>query len=382
MFANIAFILLVIFIFIRSKSNYSNRVVMNQSTGIAQEIYNYCSKNQDPECYKNSLKKVIDDQDFYSSVKVLYALQDIDPQTKSCHVIAHAMSHEAVIKEPDKWLSLLDGVDVNACGSGFLHGVLEAHLGDKADTKFTGELSEEICNRGNDDYRKRMCTHFMGHFFIVNNNDHVELAVPYCDDVSKSLKFDCLDGLFMEHNQRIALEDHGLAELPDYTPEYVDSLEKVCKKYSGIQAEACWTEMAEIYAKTFGYNADVIYNHCYAQGDIRYAKNCYGKGQTVLSTYPLDMTTKQLTDICKFYNKDEYGNKNCIHNVIHSLLYYSPKYTSRGMIFCQNIPKYNDWCVAQLGERLRQIVPSLEERLSLCVDAKDKNYRNICAQKD
>lgn len=375
-------VVLVSIILVVLKSRNSNPIYSANSPqiqAVAQQLAQDCSFGDKETCYKSSFESLINTYNFSYAEQTLYALQDIDPMTKSCHVLSHFMSRTAVKKNPGDWLTLLDRVDVNACGSGFLHGVLEAHLGDDPDTEFNAGLSEEVCNRGDDNYRKRMCTHFMGHFFVVDTNDNVTEAVPYCDGISKELKFDCLDGLFMEHNQKIALTDHGLAPAPVYTPTYAQSLEEVCFKYSGIQASACATELAEVYAKTFGYTAQAIHDHCYVEASKQYAENCYSKGQTILSTYPMDLTAKQLTDICKFY-KNEGESKGCLNNVLASLMYYSPKFTERGLLLCQNIGNYKDWCVTELGNKLSQLVSSSEERLTFCQSAESEKYKNLCAK--
>lgn len=377
-------VVLISIVLVISKSYNANIVYKASGPEIqsaAQKISEDCFSQNREACYESSFKSLIMNHNFSYAEQTLYALQDLDPMTKSCHIISHFMSRTAVEKNPGDWLSVLDSVDVNACGSGFLHGVLEAHLGDDPDTEFNAELSEEVCNRGDDAYRKRMCTHFMGHFFIVSTNDDVAKAVPICDGVSNELKFDCLNGLFMEHNQKIALVDHELASAPVYSPAYAKSLEDVCQKYSDIAANACYTELAEVYAKTFGYDAEQIYKHCYKTDNKQYAQGCYSKGGTVLSTYPLPLTPKQLTDICKFY-KTEGEYKNCLDNILASLMYYSPKFTERGLTLCQNIPKYGDWCVERLGNRLSQFVSSPEERLTFCQSAENEKYKNLCAKID
>lgn len=380
-FLNLIVLFFIILILFKMHNNTKSLYAINnpEIQNLAKKIFEDC-RYTNASCYKKTFESLIMDHDFTYAEKTLFALQDLDPTTKSCHVLAHFMSRTAVKKNPSDWLSIFDNIDVNACGSGFLHGVLESHLGDNPDTKFDAKLSEEVCNRGEDIYRKRMCTHFMGHFFIVNTNDNVEKAVPYCDGVSPDLKFDCLDGLFMEHNQKIALEDHGLAKLPTYTPEYAKSLEDVCLKYSGPQAGACATELAEVYAKTFGYNADVIYEHCHAKKNRSYGGNCYGKGETILSTYPMDLNAKQMTDICKFFEKEEMGYKICIQNILASLMYYSPKFTERGLLLCQNIPNYKDWCVEELGKKLKNLVASKDDRTFFCKNAENKKYKDLCVQ--
>ncbi len=183
----------------------------------------------------------------------------------------------------------------------------------------------------------------------------------------------------MEHNQRIALVDHELAAPPTYTTAYAKSLEDVCLKYSGTTASACWTEMAEVYAKTFGYDAEKVYTHCYARADQKNAQSCYAKGQTILSTDPRNLSVTQLTDICKFY-KNEYGMKGCLGNIISSLMYYSPKFTERGLTLCQNITKYQEWCVTELGKKLSQRVASPRERETYCQSAQSEEYKKLCAE--
>ena len=192
--ANIAVIILIIFVIWKSYNaeNTSYKANNPQIKRAAERLAKDCLSHNRETCYKASFKKLIADYNFSYAEQTLYALQDIDQTAKSCHILAHSISHDAVKKNPGDWLSVFDSVNVNTCGSGFLHGVLEAHLGDDPDTEFNAKLSEEVCNRGDDDYRKRMCTHFMGHFFVVNTNDNVALAVPYCDGVSPDLKFDGL----------------------------------------------------------------------------------------------------------------------------------------------------------------------------------------------
>lgn len=344
----------------------------------AIDLAENCKLKKSEDCYKNGFEVLIKKYNFSFAEKTLYALQDIDEGTKSCHVLAHYLSRTAVQKTPDDWKYLLDNVNVNTCGSGFLHGVLEAHLGDNPRTEFSGALSNEVCDRGDDQYRKRMCTHFMGHFFVIETFDDVEKSVPYCNDVVSSLRFDCLDGVFMEHNQKIALEDHGMASLPTYTPQYATELENTCLKFKGQESTACWTEMAEVYAKTFGYNAKIIHDKCYI-GPTEGARSCYFKAAVALATYPYNVSAKDLTDICVFY-KDQKNYEACTHAIISALLYYSPKYTSRGIALCSNSFGKEKWCFTHLGEELSKFVADIKERENLCASSPEE-YKNLCVHK-
>lgn len=344
----------------------------------AQTLFTDClNKGNKEECYKSGFEKLIKSHNFSLAEQALYALQDLDEGVKSCHVLSHYLSRTAVTKNPTDWKYFLENVNVNTCGSGFLHGVLEAHLGDNPDTEFSGELGNEVCNTGTDSYRKRMCMHFMGHFFVVNANNKVDEAIPLCDPVVPELKFDCLDGVFMEHHQRIALDDHGLADLPNYTPEYAGSLAKNCLNYNGQTSSACWTEMAEVYAKTFGYSAKALYDKCYNTGaSPRDGRSCYNKAIVLQASYPYNVTTEKLVAICEFYkNKNDY--EQCTSSVISSLLYYSPKFIHRGIALCSNITRDQNICFKEIGRQLKNFVPLAEERGKLCL-VENETHKNLC----
>lgn len=376
-FVLIILTLLYPFFINNNKKNYTgNEFIVRQA---ALNLFENCKIGNREECYKSGFEKLIQKHNFSFAEKTLYALQDIDEGTRSCHVLAHYMSRMAVNKNPSTWMELLDSVNVNTCGSGFLHGVLESHLGDAPRTEFNGELGNEICDRGNDPYRQRMCMHFMGHLYELNTFDDVAKAVPFCDAASPTLKFDCLDGVFMEYHQKITLEDHGMAPLPNYTPEYAGSLEKNCTKYKGQAGSACWTEMAEVYAKTYGYQANEIYNHCYnSLANPNERRSCYFKGVTLQSTYPYNVSTEKLVAICAFYkNNNDY--QACTRNLISSLLYYTPKYTIRGIDLCSNINQDRHWCFMELGSQLKKFVPDAEERKMYCSPTKALNFRELCA---
>lgn len=374
----ILFVLIVVFSVSPYFVNNSRKVYKGDEWIIkesARNLIENCRTKKGEDCYRKGFESLIKKYNFSFAEKTLYALQDLDEATKSCHILAHYLSRTAVNKDPGDWKYLLDTVNVNTCGSGFLHGVLEAHLGDNPRTEFSGALGNEVCDRGTDVYRKRMCMHFMGHFFIIETFDDVAKAVPYCDMVVSPLRFDCLDGVFMEHNQKIALEDHGMAKLPEYTPEYSKELEKTCLKFQGQASTACWTEMAEVYAKTFGYNAKIIHDHCYTAPSGE-AKSCYLKAAVALATYPYDVTAPKLTDICVFY-KEEKAYQECAHAIISSLLYYSPKFTSRGIALCANSEGNEKWCFNHLGQELSKFVTDIKERENLCVDSPEE-YKRLC----
>lgn len=340
----------------------------------AQKMAKKCTQDK-MTCYKTELSALTKEKGFAYAEKTLYALQDIDPFTKSCHTIAHYMARQA-LTNPDKFLDLVDSINVSACGSGFLHGVLEAKLSFDPSVQIDSKMADEICNRGSDDYRKRMCEHFMGHLFLVDKNGSIAQALPTCEGVLPQYTFDCYDGLFMEDHQKLALAEHQIAPEPQYTPQYLTTLQNNCLKYSSVLANACWTEIAEVAAKTYNYDPQKIYKACMIPQDSQSQTACYNKGGTVIVTYPIEVATAKLVAICQPYG-DLPRYQSCTSNLIASLMYYSPKFTTRAIQICSNISSSNNWCFGEIGRQLKQFVQNPSERQTLCQTSPVK-YKSLC----
>jgi hypothetical protein len=124
--------------------------------------------------------------------------------TRTCHVLSHYIAREAYVREPSNFYKLLDSINVNTCGSGFLHGILEAYAAEHPEVEMDGAFAEKMCNRGNDDYRKRTCIHLMGHLLLISTYGDVNEALNLCRLTLQKNQFNCFDGIFMEdHKLRI-----------------------------------------------------------------------------------------------------------------------------------------------------------------------------------
>ena len=330
---------------------------------LAQKIYNDCHAKQDwDECYKQELSDLTREQGLPLAQSVLFSIQNVDQNSRNCHVIAHFMAREAYKRDPTHWLDLADQADINSCGGGFLHGILEAHINDTPSQQVSASFADEVCTRKPDDYRERLCYHLFGHFFLVDENGQLNQALPLCGQIGQAYQYDCYDGLFMEDHQKLSLADHGLAQLPNYTPDYLNSLEKQCLGQSGTQASACWTEIAEVVAKTYGYNdPQVIYKECYKAQNLDDQQNCYLKGVVVLSIYEGYDTAPKLLSICANYQGSEYMYNRCTAYIVSSLMHYSDKYIDRGITLCSNINTADrQQCFGELVQQLHQVAAASE----------------------
>lgn len=355
----------------------------NKATELARSIKESCSTpdgNKKQDCYKFELRKAVRIYGLANGEMILSSLQDIDDFTKSCHVIAHNMASEAYRRNPADFYKLIESVNVNACGSGFLHGVLEAYATTNPDIPIDGDFTNEICGQGNNEYRKRTCVHFVGHVFLVNAFGNLEEALTLCKDLRPEWQFNCYDGIFMEDHQKLILAEHGMFPLPTLNKEYFNKIEGFCLKTKGIMAKACWTEMAEMYAHAYGYVPDIIFKNCSKAQTDEFDRDCYSKGVIAMAIYPGFDTASKLTSLCAYYLQDMKLYDSCTQVLISSLIYNSPKFTSRGVTLCSSVPSgYAEECFKKLAKRLHETLANKDFRAQFC-QLIPEIYRQTCSQ--
>ena len=344
----------------------------------AQKIADICSSKADKyTCYQEELARLAKDKDLFYAKKALNDLQNIDPFTRSCHVLAHRIAEAGTRKDPTKWKDLVNQVDAVSCGGGFLHGVLEAHAFSEPNFKVNVESINELCKKGSFG-RRDMCAHFLAHILVLQNDGNIEASLPACSEVANDLQFQCFDGIFMEKHQKNIMVDHQLTKPPTFNREYVSLQKKDCNLYEGIMAAACWTEMAEIFAKAYQYQQGEIYSNCYSAPNLDLARRCYLKGVVVLTTYPGFDTAVNLQSICKPFEGKREEYETCLYFMVSALMNYSVNFTETAIKLCSNVEEvYKERCFKDLGNLLKILAKSVTEREKLCQDSPD-TYKNYC----
>ena len=351
----------------QNENETENLLLSSEVSKMAGEIFSECKKsNSWHECYKVELSKTTKTYGLKTGTEILNLVQAQDPNSRNCHVISHFMSREAIKRNPNNLDQLLDELDVNACGSGFLHGVLEAYVGMHPALKIE-DFANEVCNRGTE-YKKRMCAHFIGHVFLLNTEGDLQLAVGLCHKLQDAWLFDCLDGAFMEDHQKLALVEHEVAKQPVLNDEYIKQMENTCAKFKQrAELMACWTEMAEMYAHTYGYDAEIIYKNCLRAKDLQDQRACYGKGVVVMAIYMGFESEQKIQSLCKHYKTSPQDEQWCVSSVLSALIYYSPKFVDRGITACGLVsPDLQAWCFEKLKNELKTVMPDAKARQDLC----------------
>jgi len=379
----IAIDILLIVILLISLSKVLDIQVPNQTVLIEQEarkIANAClaTEGDRENCYKEKFTQLTRDKDIFFTQKTLYAIQNIDPNLRHCHVISHEIAEAAVRKDPSKWRELMDQVDVDTCGAGFLHGILTGHVGDDPNFKIDAAFINETCYGGKLNFKERTCAHILGHLIILDTEGNIDPGLEICEKTHPNFSMDCYNGIFMEESFKLSLVEHGLAELPVRDEKRMGIQEKRCLKYDGKPGEACWIDMAEIFAEFYNYDAVKTYGSCNRAPHETQRLQCYLKAVIIMAVSPNYNSEDRLLSECAPYSQNEELYSRCTHYIISSLMHYSASFADRGVKLCTNInDKYRETCFKDLGDQLTMNTPQKSKRQELCRGTPEK-YKSLC----
>ena len=334
----------------------------------AIRIYEECLTPQDANCYEKKFKELARARGLDFAEQTLYKLWDLDETTRRCHVIAHTIAKEAVRENPEKWKDYFKNVNYSTCSTGFLHGVMEAHIGDDPDFELNSKVINELCFDTDDFYRKHNCVHFTGHLFMVQYEGDMKHALDGCEGVNEDLTKRCYTGVFMEDSFPLALVEHGIrSKLPNRQgSDFIAKQEARCTQYEGDRAISCWTDMGENYGVFFD-NPQKVYDSCSKTPSGATMKNCFMKATGLFAIHPAYSTNEKLIGICLPAKNDENLFRSCIGNMISSLLYYSPNFSERGVKLCSSLDgSYGNSCFDQLKRQIAFIAGDELEREKFC----------------
>lgn len=356
--------------------------INKQQTSIlkeAQRIFNTCTNTDREKCYKEEFTKLTEAKDIFFAEQTLYALQELDPIVRHCHVLSHEISRVATRKNPAKWRELIDKVNPNTCGAGFLHGVLEAHIGDDPDFRIDASVINDICGKEGKDFKERTCAHILGHLVMVDNDANMERSLDICSGLQdRQMLKECYTGVFMEDSFKTNLVDHGLAEIPVRDKQRMEAQRERCLKYSDVAGVACWIDLAEIFAEYYNYDPQITYRSCYQAPEKEAQVECYFKAVVLIAVSPSFDDSENLLEICQPYSEDKNFYSRCTNFIISSLMYYSPKFSDRGVKLCSNIAdSYKEYCFQTLGEKLKMNVTERAARQEFCSGTPSR-YLQFC----
>lgn len=345
----------------------------------AARIASTCFTQKGNDCYSEEFKALAKTKGLFFAEHTLYKLWDLDKTTRRCHILAHVIAKEATRQNPEKWEEYLQNVNYTTCSAGFLHGVMEAHIGDDADLKVNANFINDLCFKG-DFYKKQNCVHYMGHLLMIDYGGDVRLALDGCEGINEGLYRRCYTGVFMEDSFPLALVEHGLRrELPNrQNPEFTKTQEKRCRGFEGDLAVACWTDMGENYGVLYD-DPQKVYDACFGAPNRSERTECFLKAAGLFAIHPAYSTDHKLVGICApgIHNDDLY--KNCIGRMISSVLYYSPNFSERAAKLCSSVgEKGREECFSQVKKQIEMIASQAGgDKAEFCKSLSD-DHKDLC----
>jgi hypothetical protein len=150
-----------------------------------------------------------------------------------CHGILHKLGHQSFeIYGLERSMSFASPY----CGSGFIHGVLEAKFKTLDDSEILDTI-HTICEP-----MDQPCNHGIGHGLMILTHNKFETALSYCDKLEKEGQSDCFDGVFMHIFDN---EETGISKKIKERRENIGLCQRVDEHYK----KSCYFYVPRIYAR-------------------------------------------------------------------------------------------------------------------------------------
>ena len=323
----------------------------------AERIARVCSDKQNRiGCYDNAFRKLTKEQTMDFAKQTLSALHKIDNQARDCHFIAHSISLVEAKKHPGDWQELLANQEPNICSSGYIHGILEAHMITDPSFRLDASQFPVICeNASSDGLGKRSCFHHLGHLLLVEEGGNIQSSVSICNAiVIYEAKYECLSGVFMENNTRTVLPEHGLATPVNWDAGFAKEEEMLCDKQNSLANHVCWKELGRVYANLYYTNPSKVFSECNKGPRKETRKECYMYSLGNMLVKP-DFNPENLAEICSFYNEDKNLFRECMVRAVNAMLVTSPEFSGWVTILCNNAPEwFQKDCFTEMDRGLKK----------------------------
>ena len=301
--------------------------------------------------------------------KVLFELQELDPEALGCHFIGHGIGYGAYKQNPEGWQNQINNINP-ACGYGSVHGTIERYVDNLPEGKFTKGMLPTLCGSN----PRADCNHIIGHLTLVEVNANVDAGLDMClifeDDYQRSF---CLTGIFMEYQTAFNLISHGLAPRSWLNwPARVDELEKLCRSYKGENATACWKEISHAALVKFNHDPYKIFEFCNSAQVWEGAGLCKRHSLGIMNA-GVNYDLNSLRYVCQIEQplNDPTFEHDCYMTLVSSKIYTLPPEKVKDTVsFCLSInPEFQSVCFTQIGLALNAQSTSMEMIEEICSSA-------------
>lgn len=322
------------------------------------------------QCYSNEFAKLAKAESLATSLAVLNEVNKIDPGTRGCHLIAHSISIESTLKDPDNWQDVLSKIPADKCTGGFLHGIFEARQSDDPSIRIDEKTIPEFCKivktkaKGGTEWD---CAHIFGHLLVVVNEVDLTKANSVCAKLPENLQYECYSGVYMENETREGIINHGLGTHIPWNENTTQDQQKLCEDATGIEANACWREISHMFSYIAKGYPPKLYSYCQEAGVEKWIDDCFlhGVGVMVVTT---GFDPKNFPILCSPYEEDNNKYAMCLSWGIGSMLTSSPEFVNMAITLCESVPfRFKEGCFQRVSDRLARVVPA-EKLAEYCKD--------------
>lgn len=344
---------------------------------IAEEMMGTC-RIEGERCYSNEFAKLASVEDLETSIAVLDEINQIDPQTRGCHLIAHSISTEETLKDTNKWKEILTTVPADRCTGGFLHGIFEARQSKDPTIQINEKTIPEFCkivedrsNGGND----QDCAHIFGHLLVVVNDADLTKASDVCSKLPEQLQYECQSGVFMENETRDGIVQHGLGEYISWNTQTTSAQKEICDLQTGIASKACWREISHMFAYLSQDYPPEMFRLCSEAENVDDVTDCYmhGIGVTVVSS---NFDSNNFSVLCAPFSQPQMYAQ-CVSMAIGSMMTSSLAFSNDVKLLCEKIPdNFKKGCYETFGKQIMRLA-GVSELKKYCEDVTFP-YKEYC----
>ncbi len=336
----------------------------------AEKLIQQCKNTRDwHKCYGLSLAVINKNSNLQYTLALLDKLENIEANTRDCHLLAHYIALSEVEKNPKKWQDVLLKIDPNACTYGFVHGTLEGRTRFNNGAGIDKKTIENICTLLYEKSKRagvdESCSHVMGHILLAEQRGNIPNSIAICDLLTPRLQYMCYGGVFMENFTRENIVAHGIGTFIPWNNSLILQQESLCRNYSGEEGKACWMEMAHLYASAANNKPSKIWELCGQAPEKEFSFNCYlhAMGNSIKSS----STTEYKKEVCTPFKNDKQHLNLCLEYMTAALIVESTKFIGDAVDFCNNLwtKEVIRECYKYIGSALHLYVPEREQE-NLC----------------
>ena len=344
--------LLIILFVVSGKGILTNKNDSGSMLSIATGIQNFCRDNLNTygskeTCYSQKFKEIGKQNGPDYSFKVLDSLQQIDPDSIGCHLIAHGIGWGSFEWKPGDWRNIIQNMRTT-CNYGAIHGVIESYINSLPDKSLKRDVIPTICGEN----PRADCNHIIGHLLLVETDANVPKALDLCNVFGDAVQKDfCLTGVFMEQETALNLVAHELVPRSWLNwPARLDELEKMCRSYTGENASACWQEIVHVALAKFNNDPKLTWDFCNTAQVQEGARRCVRHSIGIIGASK-NFDLPSLKSMCSIPQKDDPTfEEECYPDLVSSALSTIPTMVPQAVSFCDGLDsKFKPSCFSMIG---------------------------------